>query len=317
MPYPYIPEQNGLAERKHRHILETAITLLQTANFPPKFWFHAYATSIYLINQLPCQILQLKSLFFLLYGYTPVINHLRIFGCACFPLLKPYNTHKLQPKTSTCIFLGYTGQYKGYICFSLQTNRFFVTRYVIFDESVFPYTSVPAVSASSSTSSPSISLHNIVLPIISSSSFPSRAPTSLHTLPPSANPQPLPVLNSTTQSPLPMDSNFQLENLCVVLPLSPMNLHPMTTRSRNGISKRKAYSASVQSIDLSQVKPSSFKDVSIVVKWQSAMREEIEALHTQDTWDLVSLPPTKNLVGCKWVYQIKKNTDGSIAKHKA
>jgi len=46
MPYPYIPEQNGLAERKHRHILETAITLLQTANFPPKFWFHAYATSI-------------------------------------------------------------------------------------------------------------------------------------------------------------------------------------------------------------------------------------------------------------------------------
>jgi len=266
---------------------------------------------------MSCQILQLKSLFFLLYGYTPVINHLRIFGCACFPLLKPYNTHKVQPKTSTCIFLGYAGQYKGYICFSLQTNRFFVTRHIIFDESVFHYTSMPAVSASSSTSSLSISLHNIVFPIISSSSFPSRAPTSLHTLPPSANPQPLPVLNSTTQSPLLVDPNFQPENLFVVLPLSPMNLYPMTTRSKNGISKRKAYSASVQSIDLSQVEPSSFKAASIVIEWQSAMREEIEALHAQGTWDLVSLPPTKNLVGCKWVYRIKKNADGFIARHKA
>jgi hypothetical protein len=54
---PYTPEQNGLAERKHRHILETTITLLQTANLPLKFWFHACATSIYLINQMPCQIL--------------------------------------------------------------------------------------------------------------------------------------------------------------------------------------------------------------------------------------------------------------------
>jgi histone deacetylase 1/2 len=122
MSCPYTSEQNGLAERKHRHILETTITLLQTANLPPKFWFHACATSIYLINRMPCQILELKSPYFLLYGSPPIINHLRIFGCACFPLLKPYNTNKLQPKTSTCIVLGYAYQYKGYICFSILTN---------------------------------------------------------------------------------------------------------------------------------------------------------------------------------------------------
>jgi len=69
----YTPEQNGLAERKHKHILETAITLLQTANLPSKFWFHACATSIYLINQMPCPILQFKSLYLLLYGSIPVL----------------------------------------------------------------------------------------------------------------------------------------------------------------------------------------------------------------------------------------------------
>jgi len=60
----------------HRHILETAITLLQTAHLPPKFWFHACATSIYLINRMPCQILQHNSPYFLLYGSPPVVHHL-------------------------------------------------------------------------------------------------------------------------------------------------------------------------------------------------------------------------------------------------
>jgi hypothetical protein len=96
-----------------------------------------------------------------------------------------------------------------------------------------------------------------------------------------------------------------------------MNLHPMTTRSKSGISKKKAYSATVSSLALSQVEPRSFKIASATVEWQSAMQEEIEALHAQGTWDLVALPPDRNLVGCKWVYRLKKHADGSIARHKA
>ena len=65
----------------------------------------------------------------------------------------------------------------------------------------------------------------------------------------------------------------------MVLPLSPMNLHPMTTRSKSGISKKKAFSTSVQSLALSQVEPRSFKIASTIVEWQSAMHEEIEAFH--------------------------------------
>jgi histone deacetylase 1/2 len=91
----------------------------------------------------------------------------------------------------------------------------------------------------------------------------------------------------------------------------------MTTRSKNGISKRRAYSASVQFVASSQVEPNSFKAASTIPEWQSAIREELDALHAQGTWDLVPLPPAKNLVGCKWVYKIKKNADGSIARHKA
>ena len=47
------------------------------------------------------------------------------------------------------------------------------------------------------------------------------------------------------------------------------------------------------------------------------MLEEYNALIHQGTWSLVPLPPHKNLVGCKWVFKIKKNFDGSMARHKA
>ncbi|KAI5323882.1 hypothetical protein L3X38_032955 [Prunus dulcis] len=169
---------------------------------------------------------------------------------------------------------------------------------------------------------PSISFTNTVLSPIPSLSISSPSPSTyeanepLTALPPSSLPASPSATQSATQSPLPVDPDFQPESLRVVLPLPPVNLHPMTTRSKNGISKRKAFSAST-SIDLSTIEPSSFKAASQSPEWQSAMREEIEALHAQGTWDLVPLPAHKNLVGCKWVYRIKKNADGSIARHKA
>ncbi|CAL2258851.1 unnamed protein product [Prunus armeniaca] len=322
---PYTPEQNGLAERKHRHILETVITLLQTAHLPPKFWFHACATSVYLINRMPCKTLHFKSPYFLLFEYAIDITHLRVFGCACFPLLKPYNTDKLQPKTSTCVFLGYAGQYKGYICFSLTTNRLFVTKHVLFDETVFPFTSVHPVSISSSQSlpssspPPSISFTNTVLSPIPSLSISSPSPPTfeatepLNALPPGSLPASPFATQFATQSPLLVDPDFQPENLRVVLPLPPVNLHLMTTRSKNGISKRKAFSAST-SVDLSTIEPSSFKVASQSPEWQSAMREEIEALHAQGTWDLVPLPAHKNLVGCKCNSSIITSVIGALTQ---
>jgi histone deacetylase 1/2 len=249
-------------------------------------------------------ILQLKSPYLLLYGSIPILTHLKVFGCACFPLLKPYNTHKLQPKTSTCIFLGYAGQYKGYVCFSLRNHKCFVTLHVIFDESVFLYISEPSASSPSPSHAstlvpPSISLHNAVLPACSTSSSTMSHAVSLDALSSPIISSPLSGLDSATQFSPPQDPDFHPENLCVVLPLSPMNIHPMTTRSKNGISKRKAYSTTVQSVDFSPVELSTFKIASQHAAWRSAMQEEINALHAQGTWDLVPLPHAKNLVGCK------------------
>ena len=47
------------------------------------------------------------------------------------------------------------------------------------------------------------------------------------------------------------------------------------------------------------------------------MKEELDALTKNPTWDLVTLPPRQSVVGCKWIYKIKTRSDGSIERYKA
>ncbi|CAN6680298.1 unnamed protein product [Malus baccata var. baccata] len=96
-----------------------------------------------------------------------------------------------------------------------------------------------------------------------------------------------------------------------------MNLHPMQTRSKSGIVKHKALYASVCDsgrVDLTTTEPTTYKSALKEPVWHKAMTEEIEALHYQGTWSIVDLPYNKNLVGCKWVFKIKRNSDGTIAR---
>lgn len=63
---------------------------------------------------------------------------LRVFGCACCPLLRPYNKNKLQFRSQECIFLGYSPMHKGYKCLS-SDDRIYISKYVVFNEAKFPY----------------------------------------------------------------------------------------------------------------------------------------------------------------------------------
>lgn len=76
------------------------ICLLTYAAIPLKFWSYAFTTATFLINCLPSSYLKNKATFEKLFHCLPNYKHLKVFGCACVPLLKPYATNKLQPKTS-------------------------------------------------------------------------------------------------------------------------------------------------------------------------------------------------------------------------
>ncbi|PKA49422.1 Retrovirus-related Pol polyprotein from transposon TNT 1-94 [Apostasia shenzhenica] len=137
---PHTPEQNDSAERKHRHIIETTLALLQHASAPQKFWDAAAQTAVYLINRLPTPILHHITPLQKLYGRIPDYNFLRIFGCACYPWLRPYTRNKLQPRSQLCAFLGYSTMHHGYRCLHISTGRVYISRHVVFHEAHFPFT---------------------------------------------------------------------------------------------------------------------------------------------------------------------------------
>jgi hypothetical protein len=78
-----------------------------------------------------------------LFGSAPSYEHLRVFGCVCYPNTAATAPHKLAPRSIWCVFLGYSSDHKGYHCLDLSTNRLIVSRHVVFDEDNFPLAASP------------------------------------------------------------------------------------------------------------------------------------------------------------------------------
>lgn len=176
---PYTLEQNGVAEPKHRHIVETVVTFMSWSSLPLNFWSYAFTAAVFPINRLPSSSFGQKSPFECLYHCLPEYTFLKVFGCACYPLLKPCSSHKLQPKFSQCVFLGYSMESKGYLCYNMSNAKIYTSRHVIFDENIFPL----PLPSSSSVPSPSPS-YNATLPLFlttlyKSSTIPSQPSLAL------------------------------------------------------------------------------------------------------------------------------------------
>jgi hypothetical protein len=77
---------------------------------------------------------------FALYGIAPSYDHFRVFGCACYPNTSAIAPHKLSPRSTHCIFLGYSSDHKGYRCLDLATHCILISRHVVFYEYVFSLT---------------------------------------------------------------------------------------------------------------------------------------------------------------------------------
>ena len=135
---PSTSQQNGRAERKLRHILDTVRALLLSAKVPTPFWgkvaLHAVLQAVHAINHIPSPVIQNQTPYERLFGSPPDYHHLRSFGSAYFVLLQPHEHNKLEPRSRLCCFLGYGETQKRYRCYDSVFHHLRVSRNVVFWE---------------------------------------------------------------------------------------------------------------------------------------------------------------------------------------
>ena len=131
------PQQNGVTKRKNGHLLNTTRALLFQGNASKSYWGEVVLTTTYMINRIPSQVLDNKSLVEVLKSFYPhfkTSNGLtpRVFGCNAFVHVHSQHRDKLDPQAIKCVFLGYSSTQKGYKCYNPSTRKFYISADVTF-----------------------------------------------------------------------------------------------------------------------------------------------------------------------------------------
>jgi transposase InsO family protein len=305
---PSTPQQNGVAERKNRHLLDVVRTLLLESSVLSMFWVEAMKTATHLINRLPSQVLHMESPYFRLFAKQPSYDNLRTFGCVCFVHLPPHERHKLSAQSVRCAFLGYNVCQKGFVCYDPILHRTRISRNVIFFENqhFFPVSSLPS---SSTMVLPSFEKRLSDLPPVSSRFKPGIVYTRR------SRPQPLPVAHPVSDPTALQIQSVATPPVPLVRRSSRVSVPPdrygfSSSSSENSIS---ALTATLANFDI----PNCYSHAAKHDCWRQAMQEEIAALEANHTWDIEPCPPTVVPLGCKWVYSVKVRSDGSLDRYKA
>ena len=141
------PQQNGVAERKNRHLLEVVHASLIEAHMPLSYWGHALTSAAYLINRVLSNTIDFRTPSQALIEaiVAPVGPNLppHVFSCVAFVHLHKSQRNKLTPRALRCVFLGYAAYQKGYRCYHPPRKRMFVTMDVVFHEDSMYFSSEP------------------------------------------------------------------------------------------------------------------------------------------------------------------------------
>ncbi|RZB75887.1 Ubiquitin carboxyl-terminal hydrolase 14 [Glycine soja] len=334
---PHTPQQNGIVERKNRHLLETARSLMLNSNVPTHHWGDAMLTACFLINRMPSSSLENQIPHSIVFPHDQLFHvSPKVFGCTCFVHDLSLGLDKLSARSVKCVFLGYSRLQKGYKCYSPTMRRYYMSTDVTFFEDT-PFFS-PSVDHSLSLqevlhipspcplddSDQNVSVVPSSSPnspeIVSSPLITDQSRTTQIGFPvPEASPRDS---RSSSTSPPLMDPSTSSSHFDSHWPIvirkgtrSTRNPHPIYN-FLSYLRLSPSYSSFVFSLSSLTI-PSTVREVLDHPGWGQAMIDEMQALENNGTWELVPLPPGKTTVGCRWVYTVKVGPNGKLDRLKA
>uniref|UniRef100_A0A2N9HY47 Integrase catalytic domain-containing protein n=1 Tax=Fagus sylvatica TaxID=28930 RepID=A0A2N9HY47_FAGSY len=300
------PQQNGIAERKNRHLAEVCRSMLHAKNVPGRFWAEAMRTAAFVINRLPQPRLEFVSPFEKLWNMKPTVSYFRVFGCVCYVFVPNHLRSKFDKKAVRCIFVGYDSQRKGWKCCDPTSGRCYTSRDVVFDEASSWWSSEKEVLSDSREFGDKLQQkmgeHTVQLqPSSDESGDPNGDDVEQRV---AQNPWQTGVYQQPNEEGGPTETEE----------LTPQSQLRRSTRTRRPNPKY-ANAAIVEEATI--IEPETFEEASQSSEWMKAMEEEIHALKQNQTWDLMPKPRDVKPISCKWVYKIKRRPDGSIERYKA
>ncbi|KAJ0860142.1 putative RNA-directed DNA polymerase [Helianthus annuus] len=351
---PHTPQQNGVVERKHRHLLETARALKFEANLPTRFWGECILTAAYLINHLPSDVIGNKTPFEMLHNEEPDYDFLRVFGCLAYYKSTETKGDKFELRGRPGVFLGYPRGTKGYKVYDVKNQKMVISRDVKFIETVYPFTNATETTTKEEIFRFPTSWDETMkeelkqnVGVVHDERQEEQSPYGPHdqeqendtlghgneeaqndTLDQENEEAQSDIFdqdNEVTQYDTPGPMNNLVGNESETQNGAHTHINETNTQpfkeKRNRVPPKRFADYHVKlppSIDHAQ--PEANQESSTAVKdpnWREAMKREIQALEANETWTLKELPEGKRAIDSKWVYKIKYKPNGEIERYKA
>eukprot|EP00253_Pinus_taeda_P008645 PITA_08645 len=109
----YTPQQNGVAERKNRTIMDMARSMLKEKHLPNDYWAEAVNCAAYILNRCPTKVVMNKVPEEAWSGRKQGVTHMKFFGCVAYAHIPNQLRRKLDNKEQKCIFIGYSEESKA------------------------------------------------------------------------------------------------------------------------------------------------------------------------------------------------------------
>ena len=331
------PQQNGVAERANRTIMESTRSMLTAAGLPKQYWGFAVRCAVYLRNRCPSKLLNKVTPFEAYFGLKPDLSILRVFGCKTLALVTK-DHDKLEAKTVPLIMVGYSETVKGGLClFNPDTKRMVHRRVgeVWCEEPTTGSLVIPtdtaapqAVERRSRSDSfdedawddstkadvgrPAPLPAAVVVPPVPSSG---RIGTRSNPSPPVSVNGPLPsMLRSLTDHLAPAGTGKDI-------PAVVQHAHSLaSSEAVEPDDEHHCFSVMMSELNESFAEPATWQEALAgpdSEAWWESMTEEIDSTTEAKTWDLVELPEGRTAIGCKWVQGRKRDAEGKVVRFKS
>lgn len=323
---PYTPQQNGVVERRNQTVVATARSMLKAKGLPGKFWGEAVSTAVYLLNRSPTKSVQGKTPFESWYGKKPAVHHLRTFGCVVHVKLNTPNMKKLDDRSKPMIFIGYERGSKAYRAYDPTTGRVHVTRDLVFDEQAQWKWDADGEQGEQNDDTDTFMVEEYIT--VTQQAPADEVEEEAEDAAPGGSTPPHTLQHPTTAAnddgAKPVEYATPPADLEGALDADHDDDVPIRFRKLDnilGASSPRGLVPRVLGEELHAVssadEPASFADAERDPSWRKAMLEEMQSIEDNHTWSLADLPHGRRAIGLKWVFKVKRDERGAVAKHKA